>query len=192
MHPIRSATLVTALACACALVGGCGSSSPTSSSSAGQSSSATASASASANPALTVALNASDLPSGYTQSSDGLLGNTPNTDARVFSSADGITKVEVDLAADTSSVAAANDYSAYNTAAKNQVTATSSTSPSIGSKANEYAGTDSSNHSIVSLAFVRGSVIGVVTMVSTSGTVDPTVVETIAKTVITKVNAAKL
>ena len=191
MHLTRFLSTVAACGCAGALVAGCGSTT-TASSSPAQTAASSASPSPSANGALAVALSAGDLPAGYTQSSDGLLGNTPNTDARVYSNADGVTKVEIDLAADTSSVAAANDYSAYNTAAKNQVTAQSSTTPSIGSKANEYAGTDPSGHSIVSLAFVQGSVIGVVTMVATTGTVDPAAVEGIAKTVVAKVTAAKL
>jgi hypothetical protein len=142
--------------------------------------------------ALTVDELASSL-TGYTQTADGLLGNTPSTDARVFSSPDGVTKVELDLAADTSATAALGDYAAYSTAAQKQVvTPQSSTAPSIGVKANETVGADASGHSIASISFVQGSVIGVVTIVSTTATVDPALAEHIAQLQVAKVEAAKL
>ena len=187
-----------------ALLAACGSPAPTSAaatatpsvspsgSPAGPSSSAAAQRNAALHVALTVAELAATLP-GYTQTSDGLLGNTPNTDARVFSSADGTTKAEVDLAADTSASAALGDYAAYNSAAQKEVTGSqTSSAPSIGTKANETVGTDASGHSIASLSFVQGSVIGVVTLVSTTGTVDPAVAEHIATLQVAKVTAAKL
>lgn len=192
---------VAVAVCAGALLAGCGggSTSPTATptTTAGSpSSSSSASASGGANASLAVALSVGDLPSslsGYTQTSDGLLGSTQNTDARVFASSDNTSRVEIDLAVDTSASAASSDYTAYSAAAQKQVvTATSTTSPSIGSKANEFVGTDSNNHSIVSLSFVQGSVIGVITMVSSSATVDASVVEAIANTNVEKITSAGL
>lgn len=142
-----------------------------------------------------MALTAAELgatPAGYTQTSDGLLASTPNTDARVFSSPDGVIKVEVDLAVDTGSAAALGDYAAYASAAQKQVTAQSSTAPNIGDKASESVGTDSAGHSIAAVAFVKGSVIGVVTMVATSGAVDPAIAESIAQRQVAKIKSAGL
>jgi K+-transporting ATPase c subunit len=190
-------TAVAALV-AGAVVAACGSSNATAPSRASASSRPAASSPGTpgGNAAMNVALGAIDLPSnasGFTKASDGLLGSTPGTDARVFSSADGKTKVEVDLAVDTGSGAASTDYSAYQTAAKKQVpTLTSSSSPPIGSKASEYLGTDSMSRSIVSVAFVQGSVIGVVTMVSAGSTVDAAVAEAIASTQVQKIAVAGL
>lgn len=111
----------------------------------------------------------------------------------MFSSADGKTLVEVDLAVDTSSSAAATDYSAYMSAAQKQAaTLSSSSTLPIGSQANEYVGTDTMARSIVSLAFVQGSVIGVVTMVSANATVNPSVAELIAGTQVAKIAVAGL
>jgi hypothetical protein len=144
------------------------------------------------NAALTVALAAADLPSAasaFKQTGDGLLGSTPGTDARVFASADGQTRAEVDLAADTDKAAAATDYVAYMTAAAKQVAREStSTTPRIGTRANEFAGSDSMSRSIVSLSFVQCSVIGVVTMVSSNTTVDPAVVEAVARSQVAKIS----
>lgn len=146
------------------------------------------------NATLKVALSVSDLPSSlssYVQTSDGLLGTTPNTDSRVFASSDNTTRVEIDIAGDTGASAATSDYSAYQSAAAKQVsTATSTSTPKVGQQANEYVGTDSSGHSATSLSFVEGSYIVVVTMVSSSGTVDPTVVEAIAGAQDTKITSA--
>lgn len=148
------------------------------------------------NAALTVALAAGDLPSAasaFKQTGDGLLGSTPGTDARVFASADGQTRAEVDLAADTDTAAAATDYIAYMSAAAKQVAREStSTTPRIGTRANEFAGSDSMSRSIVSLSFVQCSVIGVVTMVSSNTTVDPSVVEAVARSQVAKISTAGL
>ena len=185
---VRLAITAAGLAGA-ALVAACGSQAPTSAA-------ASVPASASPNAALKVALTVAELGAtlpGYTQTSDGLLGNTPNTDARVFSSPDGTTKAEVDLAVDTSAAAALGDYAAYSSAAQKQVTGSqTSSAPSIGAKANETSGTDVSSHSIDSLSFVQGSVIGVVTVVSTTGTVDPALAEHIAQLQVAKVTSVKL
>jgi hypothetical protein len=195
------ARFVTAAAglCGAALLAACGSPVTTSAAATAPSASASPSGSATAgqhNTALQIALTVDELAStlpGYTQTGDGLLGNTPNTDARVFSSPDGATKVELDLAADTSPTAALGDYAAYSSAAQKQVTGSqSSSAPNIGVKANETVGTDVSGHSIASLSFVQGSVIGVVTVVSTSGTVDPAGAEHIALLQVAKIKGANL
>ncbi|MBJ7609815.1 MAG: hypothetical protein JF887_10375 [Candidatus Dormibacteraeota bacterium] len=198
----RSALRVDATAlCSVALLAGCGSAtSPTvkapSSARSSPSAATSSAASGTANKALTVALSPSDLPSpasSFTQSSDGLLASTPNTDARVFASSDGTTKVEIDLAVDTSASAATTDYTAYNSAAQKQVaTQTSQSTPSIGTQANEYVGTAVSGNSVVSLAFAQGSVICVVTMVMSGGAGDAAVAEAIAKAQVQKVSAAGL
>ena len=190
---------VTAL-CAGALVAGCGSSStPSATPATTGASGATAAPSpsaAGANPALTVALTPGDLPAGatgYTQASDGLLGTTPNTDARVFADATSTTLIEVDLAVDTGASAATTDYGAYMASASKKVaTQTGQSTPSIGSQANEYVGTDSNGRSIVSLSFVQGSVICVVIMIAKSATVDASVVEAVAGNQAQKIIAANL
>jgi hypothetical protein len=127
------------------------------------------------------------------QKSDALLHQAPRTDARFFSSADGKTQLEIDLVVDVSHGAAASDYSGYNLAAETQVTVPASSTPSIGAAvANEFAGTDTSRRSVVSLSFVEGPVIGVLTMLSTSGAVNPAVVEAVARVQVQKIDAAKL
>jgi hypothetical protein len=196
---ITSLLRVSATAlCAGALLAGCGSSSTPTTAASGTAAPATSSASPSpgGNPALSVALAPSDLPAGatgFTQVSDGLLGATPHTDARVFANSTNTTRIEVDLAVDTGTGAATTDYTAYNASSSKQVATQSGTStPSIGSQANEYVGTDTNGHSIVSLAFVQGTVICVVTMVSSNGSVDATVVEAVAGNQAQKIIAASL
>lgn len=191
--------LLPAMALALALAGvlsGCGSPSATTGSpspSPSASSSATPSASA-ANRALALALAPTDLPSpatSYAQSSDGLLGQTPNTDARVFTSPDGSVKVEVDVAVDSSAASAAGDYPVFSTAAAKQVpNQQSTTSPTIGSKADEYVGTDASGNSTVSISFLSGSVIVVVTEKAHGATVDPALAESIATAQVAKISSA--
>jgi hypothetical protein len=158
--------------------------------------SSSASPSAAANRALIVALSAGDLPapaSSYTRTADSLLANTGNTDARVFTSPDGNVKVEVDVAVDTNAGAAAGDYTAFDAAAAKQVPQQTGTStPSIGSKANEYVGTDASGSSAVSVAFVQGSVIVVVTEKATGVTVDPAATEAIATAQAARISSAGL
>jgi hypothetical protein len=148
------------------------------------------------NVALVVALGAKELPpvaSGLAQKSDGLLARTPRTDARVFSSADGKTLLEVDVVVDLSRSAAVSDFGGYNRAAEKQVTVPAASTPSIGAMvANEFVGTDSTGRSVVSLAFVEGSVIGVLTMLSTSSAVNPKVIEAVAGVQVQKIDAAKL
>jgi hypothetical protein len=181
------------------LLAGCGSStahSPTASSAAAVTSTAVrASASAAANPALSVALGYRELPAALplmTQVGDGLLGTTPNTDARVFGTSDNTTRMEVDLALDTGASAASADYAPYSSAAAKQVaTQTTTSTPSIGSQANEYVGTDSMGRNIVAIAFVQGSVLCVVTYVSTSAA-DAAAVESVATAQAQKISAANL
>jgi hypothetical protein len=198
---VRASLAALAVGALLAACGGSSSSTTSQSTSSGSSSTSSSSGSSSSsssgnNPALTVALTASDLPSGasgYVQASDGLLGTTPNTDARVFANPANTSRIEVDLAVDTDATAAGNDYSAYNASASKQVVTQSGTAtPSIGSQANEYGGTDKNGHSIVSLAFVQGKVICVVTMVSSSGTVDASLVEAVASAQATKLSSAGL
>jgi hypothetical protein len=181
--------------CAMTLLTSCGSSSP-----ADPPSSPAPSSPATATPATptaaNVALGAKELPpvaSGLVQKSDGLLASTPRTDARVFSSADGKTLLEVDVVVDLSRSAAASDFGGYNRAAEKQVTVPAASTPSIGAMvANEFVGTDSTGRSVVSLAFVEGSVIGVLTMLSTSSAVNPKVVEAVARVQVQKIDAAGL
>jgi hypothetical protein len=148
------------------------------------------------NVALPVALGAQELPAaarGLAQKSDGLLNHAPRTDARVFSSADGKSLLEIDVVVDVNRAAAASDYGGYNRAAEAQVTVPASSTPSIGAMvANEFVGTDSSGRSVVSLSFLEGSVISVLTMLSTSGAVNPKVVEAVARVQVQTIDAAKL
>ncbi len=195
MLPVLRAAATAGLATT--LLAGCGSStahSPTASSAAAVTSPA-ASASATANRALSVALGYRDLPSALpsmSQVGDGLLGSTPNTDARVFGTSDNRTRMEVDLALDTGAGAASADYAPYNSAAAKQVaTQTTTSTPSIGSQANEYVGTDNSGRNIVAIAFVQGSVLCVVTYVSTSAA-DAAAVESVATAQAQKISAANL
>jgi hypothetical protein len=185
---MRARSPLTAAATTLVVVGalaGCGSPTAASPSPSASPSTCSSPRAGSADAALTVALTAADLPgaaSTFKQAGDGLLGSTPGTDARVFASADGKTRVEVDLAVDTDQGAAATDYIAYMTAAAKQVARESfSTTPRIGTRANEFVGADSLSRSAVSLSFVQCSVIGVVTMVSASSPVDYTVVEAVAR-----------
>ncbi|MDQ2961360.1 MAG: hypothetical protein M3R48_09995 [Candidatus Dormibacteraeota bacterium] len=137
------------------------------------------------NAAKNLALSPTDLPaalSAFVQSSDGLLGTAPNTNSRVFANSANTTRVEVDIAVDTSVSSATTDYQAYQAAASRLVpTQTGTSTPAIGQQAKEFAGTDSSSHSAVSLSFLEGSDIVVVSMVSSSATVDASVVEAVAR-----------
>lgn len=187
-----TAVLVAAPLSGCAGAATSSSSSPTAS----VATAACSQPSGSPNAALAVALTAGDLPASaasFKQTADGLLGGTPGTDARVFASVDGTTRVEVDLAVDIDRNAAASDYTAYVSAADKQIAKVSfSTTPHIGSRANEFAGVDSMSRSSVSLAFVQCAVIGVVTMVSAHTAVDSKVVEAIAQSQVEKISAAGL
>lgn len=146
--------------------------------------------------ALIVALGANELPhaaSGLALKTDGLLAGTPRTDARVFSSADGKILLEVDVVVDLNRGAASSDFGGYNRAAEKQVTVPAVSTPNIGAVvANEFVGPDSTGRSVVSLSFVEGSVIGVLTMLSTGSATNPAVVEAVARVQVQKIDAAKL
>jgi hypothetical protein len=192
-------SVTTTVICGMTLLAGCGSSpaADPASSAASPSSATTSPATAGdADVALTVALGAQELPAaatGLAQKSDGLLNHVPRTDARVFSSADGKSLLEIDVVVDVNRGAAASDYGVYNRAAEKQVTVPASSTPSIGAMvANEFVGTDTSGRSVVSLSFVEGPVIGVLTMLSTSSAVNPAVVEAVARVQVQKIDAAKL
>jgi hypothetical protein len=84
---------------------------------------------------------------------------------------------------DTSSQAASADYAQLRDAVKSQVTSmSSSTSPGgLGSQADEYIGTTSAGYSEIGVVFQDGSVIAVVLIVDSSGTVAQTFAEAVAR-----------
>ena len=148
------------------------------------------------NPALFAALTAAEVSSAagtFTQTSDSLLGGTPNTDSRLFTSANGSMQVEVDVAVDTGASAAKADYPAYQSAAAAQVPNTTSRSTtSLGQTSDEYLGTSVGGKTACSLSFVDGRYIAVVTVVangSTTMTTVQTMTESIARTEDTKMNS---
>lgn len=183
---------------ACSLtvgLGACGSSSATASPSAsaliGPSSSASGTPSANTSPtpsaaASALSLTVQELPSGgplLTQISDGEMNSTANTDQRGFADPGNTYRIEVDVLLDTSSQAASADYAQLRDAAKSQVTTlSSSSSPSgFGSQADEYIGTTPAGYSEVGIVFQQGSVIAVVLIVDSSGTVEQTYAEAVAQ-----------
>jgi hypothetical protein len=173
-------------------IAACGSSasiaSPSSSVSAAPSSGATGSSSPGTQTLIpaALALTVADLPSGgptVTQISDGEMNNTTNTDQRGFANTGNTYRIEDDVLLDTSSQAAAADYPQLRDAAKSQVaTVSSSSSPSgLGAQADEYIGKTSAGYSEVGITFQDGSVIAIVLIVDSSGTVDPTYAEAVAR-----------
>ena len=187
----RAATVIGACAAVAGLAA-CGSSSPSASpsssssllpsSSAGVSPSASAAAQTPGALALTVA----ELPSGgptLTQISDGEMNNTANTDQRGFANSNNTYRIEDDVLLDTSSQAAAADYPQLRDAAKSQLaTLSSSSSPGgLGAQANEYIGKTSAGYSEVGITFQDGSVIAIVLIVDSSGTVTPAYAEAVAR-----------
>jgi hypothetical protein len=186
------------------LLAGCGSSSQSPTSAAAAASSGTTSsgtgggpsASPGANAALPIALAPKDLPASVgslSQTTDSLLAGTPNSDARAFANADSTIQVEIDVVIDTSPTAAASDYIAYQAAARKQATTlTASSTPAIGTRADEYTGMDGSGRSAASLAFTQGRVIAVVTMVAPAGTALSATVEAIAAKQAQKIASAHL
>ncbi|HEY6469871.1 MAG TPA: hypothetical protein VI434_08890 [Candidatus Dormibacteraeota bacterium] len=183
-------------------LGGCGSTSATTSSSAtatpansafGTPSSSTAPTPGAAASAL--ALTVEDLPSGgpvLAQISDGEMNSTANTDQRGFANPGNTYRIEDDVLLDTSSQSASADYAQLRDAAKSQVTTlSSSSSPAgLGSEANEYVGTTSAGYSEVGIVFQEGSVIAVVLIVDSDGTVDPTFAAAVAQAQDQKIVAA--
>jgi hypothetical protein len=186
----RAATAIGACAATAGLAACGGSSSiatPSSSAAVVPSSSTTASpsaTSATATPAA-IALTVADLPSGgptLTQISDGEMNNTANTDQRGFANTGNTYRIEDDVLLDTSPQAAAADYPQLRDAAKGQLAKISSTSsPSgFGAQADEYIGKTSAGYSEVGITFQDGSVIAIVLIVDSSGTVDPAYAEAVA------------
>jgi hypothetical protein len=141
-----------------------------------------------------LALTVQELPSGgplLTQISDGEMNATANTDQRGFANPGNTYRIEEDVLLDTSSQAASADYAQLRDAAKSQVTVSSSSSPSgIGSQADEYIGTTAAGYSEVGIVFQEGSVISVVLIVDSSGTVDPMFAEAVAQAADQKIAAA--
>jgi hypothetical protein len=174
-------------------LGACGSSSATDSPTASPlslpSSSASPSVSAVPTPsaaASALALTVQDLPSGgplLEQISDGEMNSTANTDQRGFANPGNTYRIEDDVLLDTSSQAASADYAQLRDAVKSQVTSMSrSTSPGgLGSQADEYIGTTSAGYSEIGVVFQDGSVIAVVLIVDSSGTVAQTFAEAVAR-----------
>jgi hypothetical protein len=179
----RAATAIGACTAAAGLAA-CGSSSSiasaSSSPSAVPSSGATASPSATS-PTLTpnaLALTVVDLPSGgptLMQISDGEMNNTADTDQRGFANTGNTYRIEDDVLLDTSRQAAAADYPQLRDAAKGQfATLTSSSSPSgLGAQATGY--------SEIGIAFQDESVIAIVLLVDSNGSVAPTYAEAVAQ-----------
>jgi hypothetical protein len=178
-----SCSRLTALAIAALLVlAACGSSSAT-----GTTPKPTprVTASPSAAAPLQAALTIGDIVNSgfFSQKSDSLLGGLANTDARVFANADSTMIVEIDLVSDTAATTAASDYPPYQSAAAKQVgTAASASTPSLGQQSNEYVGTNAAGKKVVSISFIEGKYIAVVTTVANS-TVTPAVIKTSAESI---------
>jgi hypothetical protein len=118
----------------------------------------------------------------FSQKSDSLLGGLANTDARVFGNADSSVLVEIDLVSDTGATRAASDYPPYQSAAAKQVGTPSATStPVLGQKANEFVGS-AAGKNVVSISFIEGKYIAVVTTVGMS-TTTPDVIKTSAESI---------
>ncbi len=117
------------------------------------------------------------------QISDGEMNSTANTDQRGFANPGNTYRIEDDVLLDTSPQAASADYAQLRDAVKSQVTTMSSaSSPSgIGSQADEYIGTTSAGYSEIGIVFQQGSVIAVVLIVDSSGTVARTFAEAVAQ-----------
>src|SRR5579863_3172832 len=181
---------------ACTTASGDGS--PSASATLGQSNGAfgTPSSSASASAAASaLTLTVQELPSGgpvLAQISDGTMNSIANTDQRGFANPGNTYRIEDDVLLDTSSQAASADYAQLRDAAKSQVTTlSSSSSPAgLGSEANEYVGTTSAGYSEVGIVFQEGSVIAVVLIVDSDGTVDQTFAAAVAQAQDQKIVAA--
>ncbi len=182
---LSSIRIAAAGACvATVMLAGCGSSStsPTPTVSATRTPSAAPRSPASTNPASDATLTSGELPGApLTQISDGLLGGTPNTESRVFANTDRSVTMEIDLAIDTSTAAAATDFDSYASAAAKQAgTNPTSKTLAMGTKATEYVGVGSRGQNVVSIALLENTVICVVTYDSTTAA-DPSTVEAVAQ-----------
>jgi len=135
--------------------------------------------------ASALALTVQDLPSGgplLAQISDGEMNATANTDQRGFANPDNTYRIEDDVLLDTTSQAASADYAQLRDATRSQVTVSGSSAPTgIGSQADEYIGTTSAGYSEIGIVFQEGSVIAVVLIVDSSGTVEQSFAEAVAQ-----------
>ena len=134
---------------------------------------------------LPAALTAADIVNSgvFTLRSDSLLGGLANTDARVFATNGSAIIVEVDLVADTGATAAVSDYPPYQSAAAKQAgTQPGTSSPGLGQQSDEYVGVNTKGKNAVSISFIEGLYIVVVTTVGDS-TVTRDVVKTSAESI---------
>lgn len=149
------------------------------------SSSATATPSTSA-AAGALALTLAELPTDgltLTQISDGKMNNQPNTDQRGFANAANTYRIEDDVLVETSTQSAAADYPQLRDATKSQVkTLSSSLTPvGLGSQADEYIGTTSAGYSDIGITFQEGNVIAVLLLENSTGAVDQSFAEAVAR-----------
>ncbi|MEA2637155.1 MAG: hypothetical protein QOE18_212 [Chloroflexota bacterium] len=155
--------------------------------------STTATPSTSAAGAL--ALTLAELPTDglmFKQISDGKMNNQPNTDQRGFANAANTYRIEDDVLVDTSSQSAAADYPQLRDATKIQVkTLSSSLTPvGLGSQANEYIGTTSAGYSDIGITFQEGNLIAVLLLENSTGAVDQSFAEAVARAQDQKILAA--
>ena len=147
------------------------------------------------NLAAAVALTRQELPTELgplIQEPDALLGGVANTNARVFVDAGRTVTMELDVAVDTSAAAAMSDYSAYRSAASAQVPHQAATStPVIGSQADEFVGTTNNGRNVVTISFLVSRVICVIIYASTSA-IDRTTIEAAGLSQAVKVRSANL
>jgi hypothetical protein len=142
-------------------------------------------AGASATAQMISASEASTVIPGLEQASDGKLGGIADTVQRVFAPADRSFAIELDLVVDSKpnssaglSGEASTDYPQFDSTAKKQVANVTDTKhPSLGDSAAEYVGDDGSGNGAMSIAFVKGSVIVVVTAKAKTGTLDVAKIE---------------
>ena len=91
----------------------------------------------------------------------------PTADQRVFKDQANTFHIEDDLQFYVSDADALAAYAAFLDAVKVVITSIPShLSPSIGSRSDEYLGTDSTGHSTVAVAFQEGSVLGAIFILS--------------------------
>jgi len=188
MSHVMHTTLVIGACAAAVATAGCGGAARVATATSDPTSglaSASPSASVCANPQVTsatsritqLALTVRDLPPGgppLAQISDGEMNKTANTDQRGFANTGNTYRVEDDVVLDTSTQAAAADYSQLRDAVKAQfATLTSSSSPAtLGCQADEFVGKASTGYSQVGIAFQDGDVIALVLVVNSAAPVD--------------------
>jgi hypothetical protein len=136
--------------------------------------------------AAALALTLDELPTDgltFKQISDGKMNNQPNTDQRGFANAANTYRIEDDVLVDTSTQSAAADYPQLRDATKLQVkTLSSSLTPvGLGSQANEYIGTTSAGYSDIGITFQEGNLIAVLLLENSTGAVDQSFAEAVAR-----------